>query len=498
MTPGLPDSPYIIGLPISDPCHFFGRAHQIKRFFQMLRSPTLQPLRVLGLRRSGKTSFLRHVARPEIVGSQLQDNRPTIIAYVDLQAGIETPVDFYLAVAEAIACPTLSPPTPQVLETYPDFRSFRKWLKSILASSRNLRLVVLLDEFEILAQSPKFGLSFFTSLRALVTGSPGRFAWVTASSSDLYALLPEDRQTSPLFNIFHPMPIILGPLEPGEIERLICIPAKSCGVEFSPQEVRAIQDIAGAIPYFLQVVAEQWFFTRKPDISVVQCREKVLAQIRSLSQIQDRLDRYWQRLTDQEQNCLYQLALGKPSRQRSQEMEQKLLHFGLLSQDNGSLKVAGEVFRQWIKNNHSQRRYQVDPSSVAPFVPIIVEATKFVFTEAGKWIESIRKKVPDKASLPKTTLALPITQTQFSATQADLQAMAAMMDSSAAETMAYEIQGLVEQIQMHRRNLTDLETQETEFGGLVPTHVKRGIERESQYFVKKTTRLVKLLNEIYQ
>lgn len=497
MALNLPASPYVIGPPISKPDYFYGRRHQINEFFNVLRGSALRSLRVLGLRRSGKTSLLLHVAHSGVAGPELQgDPHTTVIAYVDLQGGIKSPAGFYLAVAEAVACSTPSHLRPQVLAAYPDFRSFSKWVGSILATSESLRLVVLVDEFEVLARSPEFGLSFFHSLRALVTRFLPRFAWVTASYSDLYTLSPKDR-TSPFFNIFHPKPIILGPLEPEEIERLIRDPAQSCGVEFSSQEVHAIQDIAGAIPYFLQVVAEQWFFTRRPDMPIDQCREKVLVHLRSLSQIQIQLDHYWQHLTGQEQDCLCQLALGKSSRGTNQDVEQKLLRFGLLDHDEGGLKVAGEVFRQWIENRH-KRRCQVDPNSVAPFVPIIVEATKFVFNEASKWIESTRKKALDKAPLPKTTPVLSITKARFSEAQADLQAMAAMMDNSAAETMAHEIQGLIEQIRMHRRSLTDLEIQETEFGGLVPTHVKRGIERESRSIVEKTARLVKLLNEVYR
>jgi hypothetical protein len=120
-----------------------------------------------------------------------------------------------------------------------------------------------------------------------------------------------------------------------------------------------------------------------------------------------------------------------------------------------------------------------------------------VFNEVNQWIDDVRKKAPGQAPIPQT-LTLPITEAQFSKTQANLQAMAATMDSSMAQTTAYEIRGLVEQIQIHRRNLTDLESQQTVFGALVPPHVKRGIERESQGIVEKTAQLVQLLKQVYR
>jgi len=180
-------------------------------------------------------------------------------------------------------------------------------------------------------------------------------------------------------------------------------------------------------------------------------------------------------------------------------VEQKLWRFGLLNRDDGTLKIAGEVFEQWVRKNHSRKRsHQMDPSDVAPFVPIIVEATKFVFNEASKWIEGVRKKMQDKVPTPETTLALPITEAQFLKTQADLQAMAAVMDSSVAATRAYEIQGLVKQIKIHRKNLTDLESTAAKYSIDVPVRVRRQIEDESESIVESTARLVELLKQVYR
>ena len=462
MAPRPPASPYIVGPPVSGP-HFYGRCSQVSQFFDMLRGPILQPLRVLGLRRSGKTSFLLHVAHPAVIGPALQgDPHTTVIVYVNLQ-GIQTPSGFYLAVADAVANGIPSARVPKAFST---FRSFSKWLESILAPparsgagapktvrtaagtrsalsklreditryfdieelrtlcfdlgvdydnlrgegkaakvrelvvfldrrdripklvrkcsklrpnvswkyalgvgqkaaatrpSRQskllrLRLVVLLDEFEELTRSPEFDVSFFGGLRALVTAlSPELFTWVTVSYKDLYALsqpLASDDRTSPFFNIFHPTPIILGPLEPEEIERLICEPAKSKKIVLSPQEVRAIQVIAGAMPYLLQATAEQWFLLRatNPDLPVDQCREEVLARLGDPSSlIWNQLGRYWRHLSGPEQACLRQAALGTLSPGTSLAVTQKLERFGMLYQENDCPKVAGEVFRRWIE-----------------------------------------------------------------------------------------------------------------------------------------------------
>jgi hypothetical protein len=602
-------SPYIVGPPISEPSNFFGRRRQIKQFFNMLRGATLLPLCVLGLRRSGKTSFLLHIANPEVSAPAIHDDsRSTIVAYVNLQAGVSTPSEFYLAVAEAIARCIPSDPPFQLPGTLSEFRSFYKWLESIITSpgrfgghaheqtalevqasaspvklreklerhfdreelrtlcsdlevdyddlpgegraakvrelvgyherrgqldelvkrcselrpnvfwndrpapgysgtlgrqAQWLRVVVLLDEFERLTKPPEFTSSFFGGLRALASAPwAGHFTWVTASYLDLYALgrkqIDTDK-TSPFFNIFHPTPIVLGAMEPEETECLVSQPAKSYGVDLSQQEIETIQNFAGPLPYSLQAVAEQWFFARKANVPAAQCREKVLEQLdHPKIQIHKQLDYYWEHLEEKERNYLRLAVLGKLMCGTNSDVVQKLLNFGLLAQEGNNLQVAGELFGRWIEKNYSQRSHLMDTSAVAPFVPVIVEATKFVFNEASKWIDDIRKKAPNKVPSPQPPLALPITQDQFSKKQADLQAMATMMNSLAAETRANEIQGLVEQIQIHRKNLTNLEIRSAKYGIDVPISAINQIDDESESIVTKTARLVELLRRVYQ
>ena len=75
--------------------------------------------------------------------------------------------------------------------------------------------------------------------------------------------------------------------------------------------------------------------------------------------------------------------------------------------------------------------------------------------------------------------------------------LAMAINAQAAEANAYVIKGLVEQINIHQRNLTDLEKTEAEYGPLTPAHVKRGIEREAVALVEKSGRLKELLEQVH-
>lgn len=136
-----------------------------------------------------------------------------------------------------------------------------------------------------------------------------------------------------------------------------------------------------------------------------------------------------------------------------------------------------------------------------PYIPIIAEATKFVFDEIGKWIDDVRQR-GKKPVLESTNVAVDVnapklTQQDFSILEADPSKLESAINVRSAQVDTYEIRGLVNQIQTHRRNLVDLETTEAEYGPLTPQYVKRSIEHEADAIIEKSARLKSLLEQVY-
>jgi len=138
---------------------------------------------------------------------------------------------------------------------------------------------------------------------------------------------------------------------------------------------------------------------------------------------------------------------------------------------------------------------------VTPYVPVIVEATKFVFNEIGKWIDHARKRSGKTPSEPSEGVsaekARKLTRQDFAALEDNPLNLMAAINVQVAETNAYMIKALLEQIQTHYRSLVDLETSEAAFGLLTPPYVKRGIEREATAIAEKSVRLKNLLEQVY-
>jgi hypothetical protein len=153
------------------------------------------------------------------------------------------------------------------------------------------------------------------------------------------------------------------------------------------------------------------------------------------------------------------------------------------------------------KNPVVLSQIEEEPMDITPFIPIIVEATKFLFNEASQWLAVVRKRTPPENNVSETSGAeglMVLDKQQFSSLEGDWETLKKMLDRVAVETSVYRIQGLIEQLQTHYKNLTDHEKTEAEYGTLVPQHVKRAIEHESEAIVNKTQELRDLLSAVYQ
>jgi hypothetical protein len=134
-------------------------------------------------------------------------------------------------------------------------------------------------------------------------------------------------------------------------------------------------------------------------------------------------------------------------------------------------------------------------------MPILVEATKFLFDQAGQWLDDARGKASPSAQPAideRPAADLPTLSRPEFMELLDSQGLQAVIDTRASETYVYVIRGLHEQLAIHHRNLTDLEKTASEFGALTPTSVRRGIENEANAIVEKTARLEHLLTLVYR
>jgi hypothetical protein len=161
---------------------------------------------------------------------------------------------------------------------------------------------------------------------------------------------------------------------------------------------------------------------------------------------------------------------------------------------NGIRRAIQDLQVNTLTNPSSASREQQIP----PYMIDIVKATKFVFDEVEKWLDDVHQYSTKPLPEPTRDNAAPqLTPQDFATLEANPPELESAINVQLAKTDAYEIRGLVNQIQIHRRNLIDFKTTEAEYGPLAPQFVKRGVEREADAIVEKSARLKGLLEQVY-
>jgi len=242
--------------PVKGPERFFGRKKETRQALSFLSRR--QSISVVGATKSGKTSFLFHVAHPEVRAQHGLAEEHTFV-YINgrLLADRDLDQGYLFMLEETIG---------QVREAVSLDEAIKVGLERAVreagsqtaylglhtlfrtAHTSGLQLVVLLDDFEFLAHNPHLGHRFFSALRSLHTSY--RVAYLVASQSPLCTLERVLPESSPFFNIFHPVP--LGLLTPEESHALVVTLLQGAGVKFPQFATDCILELGQNTPYHLQ------------------------------------------------------------------------------------------------------------------------------------------------------------------------------------------------------------------------------------------------------
>lgn len=211
---------------------FFNRHHEERRLRAFLQNR--QNCQIVGTRRIGKTSLLRHIERVAPAWEAT-----TVVAYLDLQ----DPRCFTLAGWLERASRQFGwSPSPEHLA------AFAECVDNALVDGQ--RLLLCLDEFEeITVRRHEFHHDFLLTLRAC--GQQG-MSIVTTSQRPLSELTDPQDQTSPFYNTFPLLPV--GPFSDPEAADFIVL-ARPGVPPLSQEEQAAILAFAKGYPLALQVAA---------------------------------------------------------------------------------------------------------------------------------------------------------------------------------------------------------------------------------------------------
>jgi len=236
-------NPYHVAGPIHDPAFFFGRDDQLRRILESAWQHH-QSINVVGEARSGKTSLLFRMLDSSVRARFVPNDIHSIYVYVNPEL-CPDPSSFFRFALDGV-----EKEHPGLLHVSQDAPITAADLEAYLQGLLPHHLVLLVDNFERMCDSPHFTSDFFDYLKGLAEHTEAYITMVVASRKHIHELCPSDNLGSDFFGVFGE--VRLGGFTPDEFEEFI--EATSC-TSGAPIHLAhdAILRLAGYYPYLAQM-----------------------------------------------------------------------------------------------------------------------------------------------------------------------------------------------------------------------------------------------------
>ncbi|MCB9433549.1 MAG: ATP-binding protein [Ardenticatenaceae bacterium] len=250
------DNPYIIGVPLTEKQELFvGRTDISSRIEQLLLDRRRPPLLLYGQRRVGKTSLLNNLGRllP----------RHIVPLFVDLQGPATRAGDaagFFYNVARAMRQSARRqrqlelPELPRETLAADPFTAFDEWLDAVEAVLGSQTGLLLLDEFEVLAEAFANNrldeAAILGTLRHLIQHHP-RFKVLLSGSHTLAAF---HRWSSYLINV---QLVHIGFLSEAETNQLVERPVAGFALRYEPAARARVWELTSGHPFLVQLLCAE-------------------------------------------------------------------------------------------------------------------------------------------------------------------------------------------------------------------------------------------------
>ncbi|MCP4547309.1 MAG: AAA family ATPase [bacterium] len=371
-------NPYIAGNPIREDSSFFGRERTLDRLNENLCNPHNNAIIISGQRRIGKTSLLHKLERT--LSGELFFCR-----YFDLMDMAQRPLgEVLLNLADTLAR-KLDMPDPESKDFDNLGRFFvNKFLPEVYRRLNDLRLVFLLDEFEVVDQAAKNDLvegaaaiTLNPFLRRMMGTEPQLVFIFTVGRADDLSM---DVKTTFRNALQHTLWV----LDPASAEALIRQGEAEGPQRFKDEGVQHILDLTNGHPYLTQLLCQCIWersyqrYRHVKEVVTIDASVVETAVEGALELGENALDYIWRGLTPPE--MIFAAAVGEIAdlnqiaseariieritehspEYRNREVEQagdRLIKRQILKEiEPGCYRFEIEMLRRWIQHQRSLRK----------------------------------------------------------------------------------------------------------------------------------------------
>lgn len=359
-------NPYTNRVMINNKRFFFNRFSEIEKIFSRIGGERPQSVSVVGKRKIGKSSLLFHVFTEEIAQEYIKNLDDYIFIFVDLQEKRSMDVEqFFELLQREIKEQMPAELTEGFPESESTYEGFRQTLQKI--KSMEKKLIIFMDEFDVVVSNENFGADFFAFLRHVANWFD--LAYVVSSREELFHLCQtQEIMDSPFWNIFNTLWLgLFGRESSLDLIRTL-----------SREEGHPLDDytdfilkLAGDHPFYLQVACCIVFdFLMHHESVSEEDLMKVEEEFKSESQ--NYFEYLWKKLIDKEKNALCNLKMEENTEEIN--LLQNLNKKGILMKENDKYTFFSEKFAEFVKekteSKEGKRTSKPTPFSELPISKI--------------------------------------------------------------------------------------------------------------------------------
>lgn len=353
------DNPFFHRGAIRQSDDFIGREAEIAQILGLVRNG--QSVSLIGPRRIGKSSLLLQLCNPATRRRHNLDLEQALFVLLDCQELADSPPEeaYESLLVGLLAGGEKAGLNLSVNNDPGTYRALDLALHQI--SQHQMSVVVLLDEFELLAANRHLSPYFFARLRGLTTKYG--LAFLTASQRPLFEITAEEEiLSSPFFNIFVTLP--LGLFDESEARALLNNRLERTQIVFSELLTQHLLHLVGYHPFFLHIAGYHAFQALNGTREDAQNNLSANSQPSIVDgpieiEAESHLSYIWQNLSSEGKRAL---AIADGPIESIRQLEQQCL----LQKESGGYDYSSEILRRFVRRQT---------------VPGLVQAGPFVIDE---------------------------------------------------------------------------------------------------------------------
>ncbi|MBM3236612.1 hypothetical protein FJZ31_09975 [Candidatus Poribacteria bacterium] len=335
-------NPYLNRTMIRDIKDFYGRQREVARIYSRIGAAQPQSVSIVGTRRIGKSSLLNFIYQEANREKYLKNPQQYKFLFIDFQERKKiTLPEFFRSFFELLSREFHG--ALKITEE-PSYEGLKEVMARI--QQKELKLILLFDEFDCITQNENFGMEFFAFLRALANRY--NVAYVVSSGRRLQEFChTKEIADSPFFNIFSNL--FLYPFSREEALTLIGEPSKAAGYRLD-SIADSIISMAGYFPFFLQIACSAFFeYALEDNVSPQNAPLSAIHEL-FLEEASAHFEYIWDHFTVDQRQVLLHLAEGESLPESEQYLVRELQKQGYVLLEEKQQQLFSSLFREYILN----------------------------------------------------------------------------------------------------------------------------------------------------